>query len=74
MRIVERLQKLAQESDDTAAVEHSFNSLNLRLFFQFRKEQLKKRIVYKVAGGMITFGNAELPVHLYTGEPTRRAW
>jgi hypothetical protein len=67
MRIVERLQELAQKADDTAALEQLFNSLNLRLFFQFRKEQLTKRIVNKVAGGMITFGNTEPPVPLYGG-------
>ena len=69
MQIVERLQELAQKADDTAALEQLFNSLNLRLFFKFRKEQLQKRIVNKVTGGMITFGNAEPPVPLY-GAPT----
>ena len=67
MRIVERLQELALKTDDTAALEQLFNSLNLRLFFQFRKEQLQKRIVNKVAGGMITFGNTDPPVQLYAG-------
>lgn len=73
MRIVERLQELALKADDTAALEQLFNSLNLRLFFKFSKEQWKKRIVNKVAGGMITFGNAEPPIPLYAGRTDTRS-
>ena len=50
-----------------AAVQQLFNSLNLRLFIKFGKQQLTKRNVNNFAGGMITFGNAMPPVQLYGG-------
>jgi ferritin len=67
MQVVENLQDLAKNTDDLFAVGQLFGQLNLQLFFQFQQVQLKKRLVNRVAGGQVTFGNASPPVELYTG-------
>lgn len=48
-----------------------FQLANARLFLRFRSEQLKKRRVNRVAGGVLTFGDAPPPIKVYQG-PTAR--
>ena len=45
---------------------------NVRLFLQFDDGHWGKRVVRRVAGGIVTFGDAPPPITLYAG-PTARA-
>jgi DNA invertase Pin-like site-specific DNA recombinase len=64
--------KFTASSNDLGSVGQLFARLNARLFFRFKETPWKKRIVNKVASGVVTFGVAPPPVPLYEGPTGRR--
>jgi len=46
---------------------------NARLFLRFQRVLVKKRVLNKLCGGVVTFGTAPPPVELYRGPTVRRA-
>jgi DNA invertase Pin-like site-specific DNA recombinase len=73
MALVTRLANLANNAQDFAAAGEVFKNVNLRIFLQFRDERAGKRICRRVAGGVVTFGNAEPPIAIYRGPTAREA-
>ena len=51
----------------------AFQLTNARLFLRFRPVQVKKRVLNKVAGGVVVFGSAPDPIEIYRGPTGRRA-
>jgi len=39
--------------------------LNARLFLDFRPVRVKKRVLNKITGGVVTLGNASPPIKIY---------
>lgn len=72
LAVLKRLPDLANDPKNLAAVGEAFRLVNLRLFLSFRPEQIKKRLLNKVAGGIVAFGTAPAPIELYTGPTGRR--
>jgi hypothetical protein len=68
---LDRLADLAHDSSDLGSVGNLFWDLNARMFLRFRKVPWKKRVVNKLASGVITFGATPPPVPIYKG-PTGR--
>ena len=64
---------LAADPTNLGAIGELFGRLNVRLFLSFREERPKKRVVNRVAGGVVTFGSTPPPVPLYEGPTGRRA-
>jgi hypothetical protein len=73
MGMFDRLEELSDTPDDLAAIGRAFGLVNLRIFFRFEKRQWKKRVLDKVSGGVVTFGDAPPPVQLYSGPTGRKA-
>jgi hypothetical protein len=71
LSVLDRLTDLAASPKDLEGVGQLFRRLNARPFLQFAEVKWKKRSVNKVCGGVVTFGEAALPVALYQG-PTAR--
>ena len=46
--------------------------LNARLFLDFRPVRVKKRVLNKITGGVVTLGNASPPIKIYDGPTSRR--
>jgi len=67
------LGELAADPTNLGAIGELFRRLNVRLFLSFREERPKKRVVNRVAGGVVTFGATAPPVALYEGPTGRRA-
>lgn len=63
---------LAVDPTNLGAIGELFSRLNVRLFLSFREERPKKRVVNRVAGGVVTFGDSPAPVRLYRGPIGRR--
>jgi hypothetical protein len=72
LAVLDRMAELAAEAEDLAAAGRLFSGLNARLFFRFAEARLGRRVVNKVAGGVVTFGDAPPPVALYEGPTGRR--
>ena len=70
---LDRMAELAAGSHDLGGVGRLFQQLNVRLFLQFTEGRWKKRIVNKIAGGVVTFGASAPPVALYEGRTDRRS-
>ena len=68
----DRLADLAAAPHDLGGLAQLFQKLNARLFFQFTELRVKKRVVNKVASGVVTFGTTPPPVALYEGPTGRR--
>lgn len=73
LSLLNRLPDLVDDEDNLAAIGQAFRLVNLRLFLRFGKVQVKRRLLNKVAGGVVTFGNAPPPTELYCGPTGRRA-
>ena len=72
LALFNKLPELVDDEDNLAAIGQAFRLVNLRLFLRFEKIQVKRRLLNKVAGGVVTFGNAPPPVELYSGPTGRR--
>jgi hypothetical protein len=69
---LDRMADLAANPSDLGGVGQLFRQLNARMFLRFMEGRLKKRIVHKVASGVVTFGTTPPPVALYEGPTGRR--
>jgi hypothetical protein len=69
----DRLQELASDPDKLGSIGELFRHLNARLFLCFEEVQPGKRIINRVSGGVVTFGETSPPVALYEGPTGRRA-
>jgi DNA invertase Pin-like site-specific DNA recombinase len=72
MELVHDLTKLAADPENYKALGEVFNQVNVRMFLRFSQVQIKKRIVNKVVGGVVTFGSAPPPIVIYSGPTGRR--
>jgi len=71
MGMIDRLADLVSEPNGFEAAREIFDLTNVRLFLKFRPVQVKKRVLNKLTGGVVTFGSAPPPVSRYEG-PTGR--
>ncbi len=71
MGMIDRLTELAADPNDFQAAREIFDLANVHLFLQFRPVQVKKRVLNKLTGGVVTFGSAPPPISTYEG-PTGR--
>jgi hypothetical protein len=58
LAVLDSLPKLIADSENLAAIGAAFRLINVRVFLCFLPVQKKKRILNKVAGGVVTFGSA----------------
>lgn len=72
LEIIERLPELPAAGNDLASVRKLFDLIDAKLFLTFRPKRLKKRIVNKVARGVVTFGNVAPPIEIYEGLTARK--
>jgi hypothetical protein len=73
MDIVHRLADLAADASNLDLAGQAFKLSNAKLFLRFRPTQVKKRLLNKVADGVVTFGAAAPPIQIYSGPTGRRA-
>jgi hypothetical protein len=73
LKIVHRLVDLVADSGRLDLAGEAFRLTNARLFLSFEAVQVKKRLLNKVAGGVVTFGDAPPPIEIYCGPTGRRA-
>ena len=71
LALLEHLPEWAAESEDYVTVGELFRQLNVKLFVRFQAVAVKKRVLNKLVGGVVTFGASPPPVEIYTG-PTAR--
>jgi hypothetical protein len=71
LALLGRLSEWAARAEDYAAVGELFRQVNVRLFARFRPVRVKKRLLNKLVGGVVTFGSSAPPVAIYGG-PTAR--
>jgi len=72
MEIVHQLTSLSCNGDNLGEARQIFELLNARLFLGFHAVKVKKRILNKPNGGVVTFGDAPPPVELYQGPTARK--
>jgi len=79
LNVVHRLVDLVAETDGSVDADRldlagqAFKLTNARLFLRFRPVQIKKRLLNKLAGGVVVFGAAPDPIEIYRGPTGRRA-
>ncbi len=71
--IVERLIEVMADSGRLDLAGQAFQMTNARLFLRFHPVQVKKRLLNKVAEGVVVFGAAPDPIEIYRGPTGRRA-
>jgi hypothetical protein len=69
---LDRMAEFAAAPQDLGRAGQLFRHLNARVFLRFAEGRWKKRVVTKVAGGVVTFGATPPPVGLYEGPTGRR--
>lgn len=72
MGIIGQLTELANGGEDLGAARQVFDMLNARLFLGFRPVQVKKRMLNKITGGVVTFGDTPPPIKIYEGPTARK--
>jgi hypothetical protein len=73
MEIVRQLAELARDDQgDLGAAKHIFDLLNAKLFLGFQAVKVKRRILNKIRGGVVTFGDAAPPIEIYKGPTARK--
>lgn len=72
LSLVRDLEKLAAADQNLGGLSQLFQQLNLQLFLRFQPVKKKKRVENKLAGGILTLGNAPAPIEPYSG-PMGRA-
>lgn len=70
---LENLTSLVQGGDSQASVLEMIRTADIKMFLRFSKVQQGKRTVNKVCGGIITMGDAPLPIKVYTGATDRKS-
>ena len=61
----------AEDPDNLGAIGELFHSVNLQMFLKFHRVQIKNRVLNKLDLGILTMGDAPLPIKKYDG-PTGR--
>ncbi|MDA1052439.1 MAG: hypothetical protein O3C40_18425 [Planctomycetota bacterium] len=72
MAVAEHLTELATGQGSLETAKQVFDLTNARLFLQFKPVQVKKRLLNKISGGVVTFCDAEPPISIYEGPTGRR--
>jgi hypothetical protein len=72
MKVLDQLPLLVSDPANLGALTRAFNLVNVKIFASFQPTQLKKRVVNRLSGGVVTFGTAEPPVALYEGPTARK--
>jgi len=72
MAVAEHLTELATGRGSLETAKQVFDLTNARLFLQFKPVQVKKRLLNKISGGVVTFGDADPPISIYEGPTGRR--
>ncbi len=73
LAVLDRLPDLVDNDGNLAKIGEAFRLVNVRVFLRFQKLPVKKRVLNKLAGGSVTFGDAPPPIALYAGPTGRRA-
>ena len=71
--LLERLTDLAANGDSIAAAGELFRLANARLYLRFVPVKLKRRVVHRVAGGVVTFGATRPPIEIYSGKTSNQS-
>lgn len=72
MEIVHQMTQLARNCEDMGAARQVFGLLNARLFLGFHAAKVQNRILNKITGGVVTFGDAPPPIEIYEGPTARK--
>jgi hypothetical protein len=70
-RLLERLPQYSGGAGDYSLMREAFEFANLRLFLRFEAAQWGKRIIQKLIGGIVTFGDTPPPLRVYEGKTGR---
>jgi hypothetical protein len=73
MDVIHRLTELVANASGFGHATEAFRLTNARLFMRFRPVQGEKRVLNKVAGGVVVLGAAPDPIEIYRGPTGRRA-
>ena len=71
--LLSHLTDLASYAESLAAAGELFRLANARLFLRFTAVKLTKRVVQRVAGGIVTFGSAKPPIEIYSGRTDKKS-
>jgi len=72
MELLDRLPDLVACADEDGKAKELFQIMDLKMFLSFEKIQKTKRVVNKLAGGIVTLGAASPPIQPYSGPMSRR--
>ncbi|MDA0589239.1 MAG: recombinase family protein [Planctomycetota bacterium] len=72
MSLLETLSEGTSEGPTGIVAREIFDLANARLFLNFQPKQVKRRVLNKIVGGMVTFGSAPPPFEIYGGPTGRR--
>lgn len=73
LNLVRRLTEIVSGSTGLDIAGQAVRLANARLFLRFQQVQVQKRLLNKVAGGVVVFGDAPNPIEIYRGPTGRRA-
>ena len=73
MGVMHRLTDLVAHSARLDLAAEVFRLTNARHFLKFQPVQVKKRVLNKIAGGFVTFGDVPAPLDIYQGPTGRQA-
>jgi hypothetical protein len=68
----EALTELCSQRETLELAGQIFGLTNARLFLRFKPVPVKKRVLNKVSGGVVTLGDADPPISIYEGPTGRR--
>ena len=71
--LLNRLTELGSSAESLATAGELFRLANARLFLRFTAVKLKKRVVQRVAGGVVTLGSAKPPIDIYSSRTDRKS-
>jgi hypothetical protein len=69
----QQLVELADSPENLGRVGTLFKALDVQLYLRFHPVQKKKRVVNKLASGVLTIGTASSPIEKYQGPTSRHA-
>ncbi|MCH7727076.1 MAG: recombinase family protein [Planctomycetes bacterium] len=72
MGVIGKLVELGDDAENGGVAREIFDLANARLFLRFQPKQVKRRVLNKIVGGVVTFGTTPPPIELYTGPTGRR--
>ena len=72
MGVLKGLIEVVADRPSGTVAREIFDLANARLFLRFQPKQVKKRVLNKIVGGMVTFGAVPPPIEIYKGPTGRR--